>query len=163
MGLFDYVFQDTRLRYKDHGFLKTLFRYSRLPSFKLIVIYRLTQYLNRIFVGGGIILSISRLYIERLNSRYLVLLDDKLECGPGLSFPHNGPFIINGGAKIGAYCTIHPNVLIGGDRGDGSPTIGDYYVFIGNGAKIIGKVKVGDWCLNNILSDNGRHHVELYL
>lgn len=127
--------------------------------------------------------TISRLHLEKLSSRYLVHLDDKLECGHGLSFPHNGPFIINGGAKIGVYCTIHPNVLIGGDRGKGSPTIGDY-VFIGNGAKIIGKVKVGDWCfitpgaiitkdipseslvgcgLNNILSDNGRRHVELYL
>lgn len=182
MKLFDYVFQDTRLRYKDNGALKTLLRYFRIPSFKLLVNYRLTQYINR-KIGGGITLSISRLRLERLNSKYLVHLDDKLECGSGLSFPHNGPFVINGSAKIGTFCTIHPNVLIGGDRGKGSPIIGDY-VFIGNGAKIIGKVKVGDWCfitpgaivtkdipsgslvgcgLNNILSDYGRHHVELYL
>lgn len=85
------------------------------------------------------------------------------------------------------YCTIHPQVLIGGDRGKGTPRIGDY-VFIGNGAKVIGNAKIGNWVfispgaivtkdvpdgclvgaglnniLNNILNNEGRKHVEMYL
>lgn len=57
--------------------------------------------------------------------------------------PHGGPIVINGYARLGEYVIIHPCVLIGGNEGQGSPTIGSR-VFIGNGAKIIGNVKVGD-------------------
>ena len=51
--------------------------------------------------------------------------------------------MINGYAKLGEYVIIHPDVLIGGNEGQGSPIVGSR-VFIGNGAKIIGDVKVGD-------------------
>lgn len=93
--------------------------------------------------------------------------------------------VINPAANIGNNCIIqHPCVLIGRDRGkDGAPQIGDN-CFIGNGSKIIGNPKVGDWCfiapgaiitknipsgsvvgsgLNNILNNNGKQHVKLYL
>ena len=50
-------------------------------------------------------------------------LDERLVAGKGLSFPHNGPFVINYNSIIGQNCTIHHNVLIGGDRGKGSPKI----------------------------------------
>ena len=110
-------------------------------------------------------------------------MSDGLNSGEGLAFPHNGPFVINPGAVIGKYCTIHPQVLIGGDRAKGAPRIGDY-VFIGNGAKVIGNAKIGNWVfispgaivtkdvpdgclvgagLNNILNNDGRKHVEMYL
>ena len=51
-------------------------------------------------------------------------------------------------AKIGKNCTIFHQVTIGsntleGSKHYGAPTIGDN-CFIGAGAKIIGKVKVGD-------------------
>lgn len=161
-----------------------LLRYYRIPAFKLLINYRLGQYLSlRSVKGGGKLLVLSRLHMERLCNRYCVLLDYKLQAGPGLHFPHNGPFIINGGAVIGENCTIHPNVLIGGDRGKGSPTIGNN-VFIGNGAKIIGNCHIGDWVfitpgayitkdipdgalvgygLNNVINFDGKHHVKLYL
>lgn len=181
MQFFEYVFQDINLRYNGRGIFKNILRYYRLPAVKLLVNYRLTQYLRD--NGWKNLVSISRLHLERLNSRYLTLLDDKLDCGSGLLFPHNGPFIINGSSKIGKMCTIHPNVLIGGNRGKGFPTIGNN-VFIGNGAKIIGDCKVGDWVfispgamitknipnesvvgfgINNILSNDGKKHVKLYL
>lgn len=121
--------------------------------------------------------------LEHTCGKYAVSITDNLVAGEGLCFPHNGPFVINGGAKIGRNCTIHPGVLIGGDRGKGAPVIGDN-VFIGNGAKIIGDVKIGDWCfiapaavitkdvpegslvgsgVNVILNNEGRKHVEMYL
>lgn len=98
-------------------------------------------------------------------------------------FPTWGGIVINGGSVIGKYCTIHPCVLIGGDRGKGSPIIGDY-VFIGHGSKIIGNCHIGDWVfiapgavvtkdvpneslvgagLNNVINSNGKSHVESYL
>lgn len=132
---------------------------------------------------GGVKLAITRLWLERTCGKYCITLSDGLKCGEGLSFPHNGPFVINPGSIIGKFCTIHPQVLIGGDRGKGAPKIGDY-VFIGNGSKIIGDCEIGNWVfispgavvtkdvpggslvgagLNNIMSKKGREHVEMYL
>ncbi len=66
-------------------------------------------------------------------------------------FPH-GPYgiFISGGAKIGRNAVIFQQVTIGSNTLNdsdkaGSPTIGDN-VYIGAGAKIIGKVNIGDNC-----------------
>jgi serine O-acetyltransferase len=61
--------------------------------------------------------------------------------GPGLKLPHWGTIVVSGAATIGANCTLHPSTLIGWK--DGAPRIGDD-VYIGNGAKLIGPVAVGD-------------------
>jgi serine O-acetyltransferase len=108
-------------------------------------------------------------------------LDTKI--GYGLRIPHNGPFVINGQSVIGENCIVHPNVLIGGMRWKGSPTIGNN-VFIGNGAKIIGHITVGDWVfisplavitkdvpsgavvgagVNNIMSDKGKRNETIFV
>lgn len=60
-----------------------------------------------------------------------------------------GVFVSNG-AKIGKNCVIYQQVTIGsntikGSKYEGSPTIGEN-VLIGSGAKIIGKVNVGNNC-----------------
>ena len=63
--------------------------------------------------------------------------------------PHglNGIFISDG-ATIGKNCVIFHQVTIGSNtledsKGRGAPTIGDN-VYIGAGAKIIGRVKIGN-------------------
>ena len=63
----------------------------------------------------------------------------------GLSIAHIGPIIINSGAKIGKNCRIHVGVNIGTEAGKESeaPTIGDN-VYIGPGAKLFGKIKIGN-------------------
>lgn len=59
-------------------------------------------------------------------------------------------FFISGGSVIGKNCVIYQHVIIGANTHKnnnhfGSPTIGDN-VLIGAGAKIIGKVNVGNNC-----------------
>lgn len=178
----NYLLQDISRRFNNNDFLHCLLRYYRIPAFKILINYRLGQYISK-NGGRGKLLVVSRFLMERLCSRYNVLIDYKLQAGPGLYFPHNGPFIINGNAIIGENCTIHPNVLIGGDRGKGTPTIGDN-VFIGNGVKIIGNCHIGNWVFispgamvtkdvpdesvvgygfNNIISRDGMKHVQKYL
>lgn len=49
----------------------------------------------------------NRLRLERINSKYCMTIFEGLKAGEGLSFPHHGPFVINEGAIIGKYCTIH--------------------------------------------------------
>jgi serine O-acetyltransferase len=65
--------------------------------------------------------------------------------GPGLSIAHPGTLLVNGHAKIGANCRIHPGVVIGPDAKypNKAPRIGDN-VFIGPGAKIFGDITIAD-------------------
>jgi serine O-acetyltransferase len=56
--------------------------------------------------------------------------------------PHTNGIVINADAKIGCNCDIYQQVTLGELKGY-APQIGDG-VFIGPGAKIIGRVKVGD-------------------
>lgn len=179
----NYILQDIKLRYRNLTILKFIYHILCTPDIRLIVSCRICKYLKhkKIYRGGYFVM---KLYHRHLEHKYLVCFDDSLEFGSGLCFPHGGPFVINGGAKIGKYCTIHPDVLIGGDRSKKKcPVIGDY-VFIGNGAKLIGNCKVGNWCfispaavitkdipeysvvgcgLNNVINSDGKRHVELYL
>lgn len=66
--------------------------------------------------------------------------------GPGLYIGHIGTIVINANAVIGSNCTIGIGVVIGqGGRGEkkGNPILGNR-VYVGVGAKIIGKIKIGD-------------------
>jgi serine O-acetyltransferase len=63
--------------------------------------------------------------------------------GGGLILPHPNGVVIHEDARIGEDCMIMQQVTVG-MIGDGDvPTIGNR-VYIGAGAKIIGKVVVGD-------------------
>ena len=62
--------------------------------------------------------------------------------GPGLSIAHFGSIIVNGNAKIGKNCRIQDSVTIGATNGaSDAPVLGDN-IFIGSGARIIGKVNI---------------------
>ena len=62
--------------------------------------------------------------------------------GPGFSIAHFGSIIVNGNAKIGKNCRIQDSVTIGATNGaSDAPVLGDN-IFIGSGARIIGKVNI---------------------
>lgn len=70
--------------------------------------------------------------------------------GPGLCLAHAGTVVINGNCKIGKNARIHAGVNIGNfsrfDKNwvpDNAPIIGDN-VYIGPGAKLFGKIKIGN-------------------
>lgn len=66
--------------------------------------------------------------------------------GPGLAIVHVGTIVVNGDAKIGKNCRIHVCTNIGrapSKEGDGAPILGDN-VYIGPGAKLFGKITIGD-------------------
>lgn len=73
-------------------------------------------------------------------------LPGSLHCGPALRLPHAGRgVIINAQAVIGAGVTIYHGVTLGQGGPDpySCPTLADN-AYIGAGAIIIGKVRVGD-------------------
>ena len=70
--------------------------------------------------------------------------------GPGLCLAHAGTIVINENSKIGKNARIHVGVNIGNysrlDENwvpDNAPIIGDN-VYIGPGAKLFGKIKIGN-------------------
>ncbi len=65
--------------------------------------------------------------------------------GPGLAIAHYGTIVVNGSARVGANCCIHPSRTIGTKAGhqDAAPTIGDN-AYIGPGARIFGPIILGD-------------------
>lgn len=73
-------------------------------------------------------------------------LPNSAEIGKGLYIAHFGGIFLFADVKMGEYCNLSQGVTIGvGGRGNkyGCPTIGDR-VFIGPGAKVIGKIKIGN-------------------
>lgn len=72
--------------------------------------------------------------------------------GPGMKINHAGTIVINGNSKIGRWCDLHPGVCVGENSYVSSlgekmicqvPVIGNY-VYLGPGAKLFGKITVGD-------------------
>lgn len=71
--------------------------------------------------------------------------------GPGMKINHRGTLVINGNSSIDKWCDIHPGVCVGdnpilsgnGEKITNVPTIGNY-VYFGPGAKLFGKIVVGD-------------------
>lgn len=64
------------------------------------------------------------------------------DIGAGLSIIHGNGSII-GADKIGRNCTICHQVTLGDDGNGGCPTLGDN-VFVGVGAKVLGKIAIGN-------------------
>jgi serine O-acetyltransferase len=72
-------------------------------------------------------------------------IDPQAQIGEGLYVGHIGGVHIDQDAVIGKNCDIAHQVTIGTSAGgrSGAPSIGDG-VYIGTGAKVIGKIKIGD-------------------
>lgn len=64
--------------------------------------------------------------------------------GPGMSIAHLGPIIINGFAKVGKNCRIHPFTTIGIDGRNGKVAVVGDNVYLSNGCKLIGDIEIGD-------------------
>lgn len=62
---------------------------------------------------------------------------------PGLRIWHLGGITISRDCKIGRFCTIRKNVLIGHSFNEKKSPIIEDYVNIGIGAQIVGKLKIG--------------------
>lgn len=75
-------------------------------------------------------------------------IDFSTKIGKGLYIGHSGKIVINGSASLGEYCNISTGNILGvAGRGEsrGVPVIGSR-VYIAPGAKLIGKITIGNDC-----------------
>lgn len=110
-------------------------------SFKRILIFRLFQHFRKNILLYPLFFVLNKL----ASSHYGVYIDDRSRIGKGLNIVHCFSIIITD-CIIGDNVTIMQQTTIGKSRGGnraGSPMIGNN-VFIGAGAKIIGRVRIGN-------------------
>ena len=95
-------------------------------------------------------LSTQKLFAKILLSSVFKMCGVDIETesvGGGLRLPHLNGIFVHKNASIGENCTIFQQVTIGANEHkldyNGAPQIGNR-VYIGAGAKIIGKITIGD-------------------
>lgn len=117
-------------------------------------VWAITEYRYSRWVDRNIHLPIVRQILKTIgffwkNAVYMTTgigIDHNAEIGKGFFIAHFGCIFIAGGVKMGPMCNVGQGVTLGwGGRGDnkGCPTLGER-VYVGAGAKIIGKVTVGN-------------------
>ncbi|MFH1460557.1 MAG: serine acetyltransferase [Candidatus Omnitrophota bacterium] len=118
-------------------------------SLWVIISYRFGRWVRynfKIPILKQILKIITKILHEILGMITGIQIQFETKIGSGLYIGHTGFLIINSGAVIGENCNLGVGVVIGqGGRGPqkGCPDIGDN-VFIGVGAKVIGKIKIGN-------------------
>lgn len=109
-----------------------------------IVLRKHEYYLN---CGKGVLSAVLRKIYGLAHYKLGVKLGFEIPCNViagGLRINHYGLIVINPQARIGEWCDIHQGTNIGENIEPGSvPTLGNN-VWIGPGAKIFGKIKIGD-------------------
>ena len=93
----------------------------------------------------GVFYYPARVILYRCSIKYGIDIRFETKIDKGFYIGHYGGIVVNDGAIIGKNCNISHGVTIGRtSRGNiGVPIIGDN-VYIGPGAKIIGKIKIGN-------------------
>ena len=118
----------------------------REPGYQFTFWMRLCQYL---YGTGWAKLGpywIARLMVRRYRFKYGIQIEFTTQIGPGFYLCHFGGIVVNRRCVIGKNCNLSHEVTLGGrSRGEraGCPVIGDN-VYIGPGAKVIGKIEIGD-------------------
>src|SRR3546814_7317915 len=87
-------------------------------------------------------------WLLRCRYKYGIAIPEYTVIGPGLFINRFGGIYVNGDAVIGANANLTHGAMLGQvNRGEraGSPILGDR-IFVGAGAKIIGRIHLGDGC-----------------
>lgn len=144
-----YVAEDSKFYPKRSFFNLYILQSSKALISLYLYFMRKIEYINTCKMSlGGVkkVLCVYYHYRMRRLSWKLGFQFPEGVFGEGVHIFAYGTIIVNPNARIGKNCIIYPGVTIGGRSYDGYPTIGDN-VFIGLGAKVIGKVTVG----NNVI------------
>ncbi|MDK2971485.1 MAG: serine O-acetyltransferase [Candidatus Sumerlaeota bacterium] len=157
MGLFACFSQDLRARGRRvPGPGALLARYLFNPGYRVVVLYRLAEWLRRLPLPMRIGRLFALAILTRLSRVPGVEIRTRQPIGEGVVFPHPHDIVIGGGARIGRNATIYNGVTFGGKGGDIEDESGDLFaryprigddVIVYPGAKIIGPVEIGSRCV----------------
>ena len=119
-----------------------------LPGFRAVAVCRFGQWRMQIrsrWIRAPFSI-IYRCLFRRCRNVYGIELPDCVRLGRRVVLEHQGDIVIHGNARIGDDCVIRQGVTLGNrhlDHPNDAPVLG-HRVQIGAGAKILGKLFVGD-------------------
>jgi serine O-acetyltransferase len=116
------------------------------PGFRFTLLIRLYQWLRPRWWRWIVAKPVVALLLRRYTFKFGFDISPDLKIGSGLYIGHFGGVVINQDVVIGDNCNLSHGVTLGQvNRGEraGSPVIGNN-VYIGPGAKIIGRIRVGN-------------------
>ncbi len=125
------------------AFIKSYILY---PEFRYIFWMRTASYWAGKWLFGIPFHILSRFFLIRLRNKFHINIPYNTRIGPGLYIGHWGGIVVHYKARIGNNCNISLGVVIGESfRGErkGVPCLGDR-VYIGPGAKLFGKIRIGN-------------------
>lgn len=128
---------------RPSAFLKLLFLEA---GFKYTFWMRTASYFHRHRIYRHLLLPFVKVLLWHYLYKFGIKVSYKSSIGPGFYMGHFGGIFVNYETVIGRNCNISQDVTIGQvNRGKrkGCPIIGDN-VYIGSGAKLIGKVRIGN-------------------
>ena len=142
-------------RYMTSSSPKSFLRGWYIAGFRYTFFMRCCRYFGKKGKLYFPLFLICRIALRHYSVKYGFQIPWQTEIGPGLMIGHYGTLIVNPYSKIGINCNLSVGVLLGLNHkfdetgkslGFEYPEIGDR-VSIGNGAKIIGGVRIGDDCV----------------
>ncbi len=145
LGRFRELVASDMYRYQGRTGLRAALSALREPGFRYTLVMRTTGLLASLGPVAAPARVASSLLLGHLRYRYGIDVPPNADIGPGLYIGHFGNIVVHPDAKIGESCNLSQGVTIGQtNRGEraGVPIIGDH-VYIGPGAKIIGRIRVG--------------------
>jgi serine O-acetyltransferase len=141
------LFSSDLYRYDgSRGVLALAKHWMLTPGVKYSFYFRLCQYLHGKPLKAFGLYYVTKFIFIRFGIRYGMDISASATIGRGFFIGHFGGIVINPDVVIGDNCNLSHGVTLGQvNRGTkaGCPVIGDN-VFIGPGAKIIGRIHVGD-------------------
>ena len=134
---------------KDTPFLSKMEKIIFTPGIWAIVVYRGGNWLQaniRLWYLRKLLMIAIRIIHFFICIPIGIDISFNAKIGKGFYIGHYGGIVVNKNAVIGDFCNLSQGVTIGeGGRGDerGTPIIGNK-VYIALGAKIFGKIKIGN-------------------
>jgi serine O-acetyltransferase len=149
MNLTDFKFYVKSDLYRYYGktdFISFIMNFLFNPGFKYTFWIRTCKYLrgNRLLMFN--LYFMAKWMLSRCKYKYGIDISHGSNIGPGLYIAHFGQIFISYETIIGKNCNLSQGVSIGvANRGKrkGHPILGDN-VYVGPGAKIFGKIVVGN-------------------
>jgi serine O-acetyltransferase len=121
-------------------------RFLTTPGFRYTALLRFYAYARTAAWCQLGVRHMAVLLLHRYSIRFGIDISRDARIGSGLYIGHFGGIVVNAAAVIGDNCNLSQGVTLGQvNRGPkaGCPTIGNN-VYIGPGAKIIGRIHIGD-------------------
>ena len=149
-----YIREDAKANFlKDTTWLKYRMRLlagsESAHVFKYLKTLRYCEYhCNNLGLWHKFLYAIYKIRLHRLGFKYNIRIPENV-CGYGVTIYHlagGGGCFVNA-KKVGNYCKLQTGVLLGNahQSEEEKPIIGDNVTF-GPGAKVLGKIVVGDNC-----------------